>query len=408
MGYEISPLRQPAADPLLWKLDPEVVFLNHGSFGACPRAVLEYQQVMRDRMERQPLQFLARELEGLLDHARASLAAFVGADPDCLVYVPSATAGVNTVLRSLEFKPGDELLVTDQEYNACRNALNYAAERTGARVVAVPIPFPLENSGQIVDAVLAAVTPKTRLALLDHVVSQTGLVLPMERLVAGLQAKGVDCLVDGAHSPGMIPLNLNALGAAYYTGNCHKWLCAPKGSAFLHVRKDLQQHIRPLVISHGANTSRTDRSKFLVEFGWAGTSDPSACLAVPEAIKFMASLLPGGWRAVMERNRALALAGRDILCAALRIPAPCPDEFVGSTAAVPLPDSPAERRPILPAFEYPLQVELRTKHQIEVPMMPWPAPPKRLLRISAQLYNSTLQYDFLAVKLLEGLSEELG
>lgn len=394
---------QPAADPDLWLLDREITFLNHGSFGACPRRVLEVQNEWRARLERQPLQFLARELEPELDAARAALAQFVGANPDDLVFVPNATHGVNTVLRSLTFQPGDELLVTDQEYNACRNALEFAAERSGTRVVVASLPFPVRNADEIVAPILAGVTPRTRLALLDHVTSQTGMVLPISRLVAELNRRGVDTLVDGAHAPGLAPLNLAQLGAAYYTGNCHKWLCAPKGAALLHVRRDRQPAIRPLTISHGANSARKDRSRFLLEFGWQGTFDPSAFLSVPEAIRFLGSLRPGGWPEIMAANRALALAARKILCASLQIPEPCPAEFIGSLAAIPLPDAAPDALPRLPVNEYPLQDALRDRHRIEVPIVPWPAPPKRVLRLSAQLYNALPQYELLARMLVREL-----
>ncbi len=391
-----APLSRPAADPRLWPLDPEITFLNHGSFGSCPRAVLTFQNTIRDRLERQPIQFFVRELEVLLDAARAGLAAFVGAAPDDLVSVPNATSGVNTVLRSLRFKAGDELLVSNQEYNACRNALDFVAERSRARIVVAEIPFPLAGNDEVVSAVLVRVTPRTRLALLDHVTSQTGLVLPIERLVRELAARGVETLVDGAHAPGMVPLHLHALGAAYYTGNCHKWLCAPKGAAFLHVRRDLQRLIRPLTISHGANSPRTDRSRFQIEFGWTGTADPSPFLAVPQAIEFVGRRLPGGWPAVMRHNRLLALAARRVLGRALRVPAPCPDEMIGALAALPLPDSTETTPSKSPLYLDPLQDELLDRHRLEVPIIPWPAAPRRLLRISAQLYNHLPQYERLA------------
>jgi len=389
-------LNQPAADPRHWLLDPTVVFLNHGSFGACPRPVLASQNEWRERLERQPLQFLVRELEMHLDTARAVLADFVGADAADLVFVPNATTGVNTVLRSLAFQPGDELLVTNQEYNACRNVLNFVAERSGARVVVVPLPFPFAHEAELVAPILAAITPRTRLALLDHVTSQTGLVLPLARLVAELNERGVDTLVDGAHAPGMVPLHLRDLGAAYYTGNCHKWLCAPKGAALLHVRRDKQAAIRPLTISHGANSTRTDRSRLHLEFDWPGTWDPAAALSVPTAIQFIGSLVPGGWPQVMARNQTLALAARKILTGSLGVPEPCPADFIGSLAAIPLPDAPPDAGPRRPFNEYPLQDALRTKHHIEVPITSWPAPPRRFLRISAQLYNALPQYEFLA------------
>jgi isopenicillin-N epimerase len=393
----------PACDPALWLLDSRVVFLNHGSFGACPRAVLERQREFQERMERQPVQFLHRELEGLLDASRNALAEFLGADPGNLVFVANATEGVNTVLRSLEFKAGDELLVTDQEYNACRNALNFTAARAGATVAVAAIPFPLKSPDDALEAVLRRVSPRTRLALVDHVTSQTGLVLPLARIVKELAARGIDTLVDGAHAPGMVPLNLREIGAAYYTGNCHKWLCAPKTAGFLHVRADLQKFIHPLSISHGANSPRTDRSRFELEFGWTGTVDPSARLCVAESLRYLGSLLPGGWPQIMARNRELALAARDLLCRALNLAAPCPDECIGSLASVPLPDAPATERPAAPLYLDPLQNRLREKHGIEVPVIYWPAHPKRLLRISAQLYNSLPQYQLLA----EALAAEM-
>jgi isopenicillin-N epimerase len=386
-----------------WPLDPKITFLNHGSFGSCPRAVLEFQQALRDRLERQPVQFLARDLEGLLDEARAVLARFLGAEADNLVFTANATTGVNTILRSLSFAPGDELLVTDHEYNACRNALEFAASRAGARIVGAPIPFPLESVEQIVQSIVNRVTPRTRLALIDHVTSPTALVLPIAQLVRELAARGVDTLVDGAHAPGMVPLDLSALEAAYYTGNCHKWLCAPKAAGFLHVRPDRQEFVHPLSISHGFNSRRTDRSRFLLEFGWTGTTDPTACLTVTEALRFMGGLLPGGWPEIMARNRLLALEAQRILCQALQIGAPCPEICIGSMAAMPLPDNSPAQWPVAPHFLDVLQDALLARHGIEVPVIPWPGFPKRLLRISAQLYNSPSQYQRLAEVLPEAL-----
>jgi isopenicillin-N epimerase len=255
--------------------------------------------------------------------------------------------------------------------------------------------------------VLKCVTPKTKLALLDHVTSQTGVVQPIARLVKELNQRGVETLVDGAHAPGMVPLDLKKLGATYYTGNCHKWLCAPKGAAWLHVQRDQQPLIRPLTISHGANSARQDRSRFLIEFAWTGTGDPTAFLSVPDALRFMASALPGGWPQIMKHNRALTLAARKILCAALNVAEPCPEEFVGSLAAVPLPAAPANRLPRLPFNEYPLQDALREKHGIEIPVISWPAAPQRVLRLAAQLYNSLPQYELMTRALLKELQHGL-
>ncbi|HET7710608.1 MAG TPA: aminotransferase class V-fold PLP-dependent enzyme [Thermoanaerobaculia bacterium] len=376
-----------------WLLDPEVVFLNHGSFGATPRRVLEIQSGYREAMEREPVKFLARELEGRLDGARAALAAFLGADPEGLAFVSNATTAVNAVLRSLDFDAHDQLLVTTHEYNACRNALDYVATVHGARVEVVEIPFPIASPQEVVDRILAHVTDRTRLLLIDHVTSQTALVMPIARIVEEMNARRIDTLIDGAHAPGMLPLHLDALGASYYAGNLHKWVCAPKGAAFLYTRPNRRRSVRPVNISHGANSTRTDRSRYLLEFDWTGTFDPTAWLSVPAALEFVGSLTDGGWPEVMDRNRSLALRARDLLCDALGIEPPAPDEMLGSMAAVQLPDGTAATAPSL--YGDPLQDQLFNLYRIEVPVVPWPQPPKRVLRVSAQLYNEEHDYQLL-------------
>jgi isopenicillin-N epimerase len=367
----------------LWSLDPAVTFLNHGSFGACPAPVLEASQRIRERIEREPVRFFMDALEPMLDEALAVVAGFLGAEAEDLAFVPNATAGVNTVVRSLDLAPGDELLTTDHAYNACRNALEYVASRTGARVTVADVPFPTPGPDAVVEAILARVGPRTRLALVDHVTSPTALVFPVARVVRGLEARGVDTLVDAAHAPGMLPMDLGAVGAAYTTGNFHKWVCAPKGAAFLHVRRDRQAQIRPLSISHGANSPRLDRSRFALEFGWVGTVDPAPFLCVPEALRFLGSLLPGGVPELMAHNHAAAIEARRLLCAALGIEPPCPDEMLGSMASVPLP-GPAPDAPRGPLD--PVQEALFTRFGIEVPIFPWPSPSRRTLRISTPLY----------------------
>jgi isopenicillin-N epimerase len=388
-----------------WALDPEVTFLNHGSFGACPRDVLEAQRRWRDRMEAQPIQFLARDLPALLADARSSLATFVGADPDDLAFVTNATGAVNAVVRSLRFEPGDELLTTDHEYNATINVLRHVADRDRARVVVVRIPFPTPAPDTVRDAILAAVTERTRFALVSHVTSPTALVFPVERIVADLAERGIETLVDGAHAPGMLALDLERLGAAWYTGNLHKWVCSPKGAAFLHARGDRQAGIRPNTISHGANAvvdalaGRRGRTRFRAEFDWQGTLDPTPWLAAADSLRFVGGLVEGGWPAVMARNHKLAVDGQAILADALgadRATLP-PSTMLGSMAAVPL----ASVGPLAmagagssPLDTDPLQQVLIDRFRIEVPIGPWPVPAadppeptRRLIRISSALHN---------------------
>ncbi len=351
-------------------------------------------------MERQPVQFFVRDLEGLIDEARRELAQFIGAPEQALAWVPNTTTGVNAVLRSMPLSTGDELLVTDHEYNACRNTLDFVAQRAGARVVQVTIPLPVSSPDEVVAAIVEKVTPRTRLALIDHVTSQTGMILPVDRLVAELAEKGVDTLIDGAHAPGMLDLNVAAIGAAYYTGNCHKWLCAPKGAGFLYVRPDLQSKVRPVTISHAANSPRTDRSRYLMEFDWVGTDDPTAALCVPTAIRFMGKLLPGGWAELRRSNRDLALQARREIATALDVAPPSPDSMVGSLASIRLPPGDGTPSPS-PLYTDPLQDLLLERWSIEVPVIPWPAPPERWIRISAQIYNRPDQYQRLAAVLSE-------
>jgi isopenicillin-N epimerase len=384
-----------------WTLDPSVDFLNHGSFGATPRVVLEAQQAWRDRLEAEPVRFMVADLEPALDHARTQLADFVGADPADLAFIPNATTGVNAVLASLRFAPGDELLTTDHEYNAVRNAMQHVAERDGARVVTAAVPFPIGSADEVVEAVLAEVTTRTRLLVLDHVTSATALILPVARLVAELAQRSIDTLIDGAHAPGMLDLRVADLGAAYYAGNLHKWVCAPKGSAFLWVRGNRQTRIRPLTISHGANSPRLDRSRFHQEFDWTGTSDPTAWLSVPDAIRFGEQLFDGGWSALRARNRKLALEARDLVSAALRIPPAAPDEMLGSMASVPLP---WERTPgtVQGVNLYGDAVHgALLEAGLQTMITPWPQRPedrpwRRLLRLSAAAYNDRAQFERLA------------
>ena len=362
-------------------------FLNHGSFGACPRPVLEYQAKLREELESNPVRFMLERRSELLFVVRHEAARFVNARPDDLVFVTNATSGVNAVLRSLRLRPGDEILTTDHLYGACFQAARFVSERCGARVIAAEVPFPLEDPRQVTEAIVARVTGRTRLALIDHVTSLTGLVLPIAEIVHELSARGVETLVDGAHAPGMVEVDLTALGAAYYAANFHKWVCAPKGAAMLWVRADKRASVFPCVISHGYADESDERYHRL--FDWTGTEDPTPVLCVGEALRFMSRLFPGGWPQLMAYNRDLALEARGLLCVALGCAAPAPEGMIGSLVSVLLPGKPAPE----PMPRDPIYRALR-EHGFETLVMPWKG--ERVLRVTAQAYNSRDDYSQLA------------
>ena len=386
-----------------WVLEDGVLHLNHGSFGATPVPVLEAQQRLRSRMEANPTRyFLGGEYQDELDSARRAVAGFVGGDEAGMVFVNNATAGVNAVLRSLEptLAPGDEIVVTDHEYNACRNAATVSASRTGARVVAAPVPFPLESPQQVVDAVLAAVTEQTQILMIDAVTSATGLVMPIAEIAAALEPD-VRVLVDAAHAPGMIDFNVSELGASYVTANCHKWMCSAKGAGFLWVRPDRRDDVYHSVISHGYNGGwPSGGGRLHAQFDWTGTDDPSAWLTVPDGLAAVEAMHPDGWPGVRRTIRELCLSGRRILLDTLGIDPPAPDGMIGAIASVPVPPADHSGSEI---FD-PLMAALEQRHRIQAPVFIWPAPPERLLRISAHLYNDESQYRRLA----EAVTTELG
>ncbi|HET9852355.1 MAG TPA: aminotransferase class V-fold PLP-dependent enzyme [Candidatus Limnocylindrales bacterium] len=392
-------MRAYAAD-CPWDLDPSVLYLTHGTYGACPRPVLAAQRAMLEELESNPIRFLSRDLEERWDAARRTVSEFLNADPHGLVVVPNATTGVATVFASLHLRPGDELLTDDHEYNATLNALATTAEGARARVVTVPIPLPIRHPEEVVEAFISGVTPRTRLALVSHVTSPSGLVLPIETIVRELDRLGVDTLVDAAHAPGMVPVDVGGLGAAYWTGNGHKWLCGPKTSGMLVVREDRRSGVLPLVTSHGRNDPRTDRPPLWKEFDWQGTLNPTAFLALPEAIRVIGSLdADGGWAEHMAANHDLALAARALLNDRLGLAPIAPESMVGAMASIRLPvaldDAAAES----------LTRSIAVEDRIEVPVVPFPVraarlsgvPPTRtLLRISAQRYNELGDYERLA------------
>ena len=384
-----------------WSLESSRLFLNHGSFGACPDFVIAEQRKWQDLMEQEPVRFFEELMPELLLKSRQALGAFLSCPADDLAFVSNATSGVNTILRSLQFEQGDEILVPNHAYQACRNTIDFVAERWSANVVEVAISFPIDGPETVVELMKSACTPRTKLVMIDTVTSPTGLRMPFEELTEFFEGRGVEVLLDAAHGIGMIPLNLGDLGASYVTSNCHKWLCAPKGSAFLYVRKDKQSKIQPLTISHGHTFPLGGTTRFRHEFDWTGTQDISGWCALPAVIEGMAKLVEGGWETIMEHNHDLAIQGRNILCERLGIQPPCPDEMIACISTIQLPGELVT--PELMHEPDPLHQILSETYNIQVPVWSWPSPAGRYLRISAQLYNSIEQYEQLADALVNEL-----
>ena len=383
----------------MWSLSPDIHHLNHGSFGAVPIPVQEARTEWLQRWESATSRFIFEEFAEAVEVARSEVASFVGASKDGFAFVRNASTGVASVVRSIEpwLKPGDEVVVTSQAYNAVRQTVEFTAARTGARVVAVDLPFPIESPAQVIEAVLAAVGPRTKLVAVDHISSPTGLVFPIEEILGQLEPE-VPVLVDGAHGPGQVPLDLDALGASWYTGNLHKWVCAPKGAAFLWTRADRIDHTFPVVISHGWNTPMVGgESRYHALFDWLGTDDMTPWLAAPAAIRCVGAMVPGGWPEVMRRNHEMALSARSVLCQALGISPPAPVAMVGSMAAIPLPQGKGEvGRDLLS----PLNGQLLAAG-FETLVYPWPDWPSQVLRVSAHLYNTLDEYEKLAAAVNE-------
>ncbi len=320
-------------DRRLFSLDPDIYFLNHGSFGACPLPVQAVCQDWQQRLERQPVAFMGRDYDALMDEARAVLASYVGCDDDALIFVPNATVGLNLVARSLALGPGDEILTTDHEYGAMIKMWDFIARRTGARVVQQPIPLPLTSDDALIEALFAGVTERTRILFFSHITSPTALILPAVAICQRARQLGILSIVDGAHAPGQLALDINALGADFYAGNCHKWLCAPKGSGFLFARSEHHDSLEPLVISWGWEP---EDSSFVTRNQWMGTRDVAAYLSVPAAIAFQQE---HNWDEVRAQCHALAVTAHDEIntltgCAALSTGS---DQWFGQMVSVQLP-----------------------------------------------------------------------
>ena len=375
-------------------LDPAITFLNHGSFGACPAVVLEAQRAWQDEMEKNPVAFLSRRSGSLLREARVALGALLGADPDHLVFLPNATHAVNTIARSLRLAAGDEVLATDHEYGACDHTWRRACLRSGATYVQAEIPLPFE-AGTFTDRVWAAVTPRTRVLFLSHLTSATALIFPIEELCRRARTAGILTVIDGAHVPGHLDLTLDALGADFYTGNCHKWLCAPKGSAFLYARPEHHALLEGLAVSWGysedlaGHAPYTGASLLESHHQWQGTRDLSAFLAVPAAIRFQAE---HRWETVRRDCHRLAAAALERICAFTGLEPICRDADFGQMVVIPVPC----------ADPAALQSTLYDRHRIEIPVTQHRG--RTFVRISVQGYNTEADIEALVAAIRSATS----
>jgi len=371
-----------------WMLDPRITYLNHGSFGAVPRVVFDAHTSWRKRIEAEPVEMLFRGAPPFHAAAKKSIGSALGMAGQDFGMVTNATEGVNAVLRSLKLKPGDELLTTNHVYNAVRQAMKYVAAGSGATVREIEIPTPVHSSEQIEQLIVDALSSSTRLLIIDHITSPTALIFPVESIVRAAAARGVDVMIDGAHAPGMVSLDVAFLGAAYYAGNLHKWACSPKGSAFLWVRPDRQADIHPLIISHFLGDG------FLAEFAWQGTRDIAAWLTVPSALEFLAGL---GWDKVRTYNHELAVWTQRYLCERWGVDplSPSTGELLGSMCTVRLP-APLDKLSVEDGAKF--QARLYYEEKIEVPVVIWAGAAH--VRPCCQVYNAAEQYERLGDTIL--------
>lgn len=367
-----APLALPLPDLAAhYLLDRDITFLNHGSFGACPQPVFERYQHWQRELERNPVGFIGQRLPELLRAAREQLASYLGATADELTFVPNATHGMNIVARSLKLEPGDEVLTTDHEYGAVNNTWRFNCEKQGALYINQPIPMPIQDPQAVVDQLWAGVTERTKVISLSHITSPTALIFPVAEVCRRAREAGIITVIDGAHAPGQIDLDLAAIGADFYTGNAHKWLSSAKGAAFLYARADRQDLLEPLVVSHGWNRPNSKQSQFSDYFTWTGTDDPAAYLSVPAAIDFQAQ---NNWPAVRvachqllveAQNRILELSDHEPLS---------PDSMWMQMCSIPLPGSSAGYQ------------QLWEKYQIVAPVGEWNGLTR--IRVSIQAYNT--------------------
>jgi isopenicillin-N epimerase len=394
----------PARRPI----EPGLTMLNHGSYGICPEFIHERQSELRRLMDADPVKFFLHHLEELADRARVALGRFINADPADLALVQNATFAVATCLHAIDWKPGDQVLVTDHEYTATLNELDRLTRTRGIEVVHAKIPLPATGPDHIYETVASKITDRTRLVIMSHIASASALILPVERLVAICRDQGIETLIDGAHAPGQIELDLKKLRPTYYAASCHKWLCSPKGAAFFYADKEVQDRVQPLALSCRVHEKRADRAAFLCDFDYVGTADYTAALVIPDCIEHLGTQLPSGWPELRAHNHAMVLEGARVIRERCGLPETYPaeyaDQMTGCMYSLLLPPNPDPSRPT--RYADALHDRITDRHHIQVPIWTLEPANARVCRISAQIHNEAGQYERLAEALAIELASE--
>lgn len=393
-------LSLPKPSPLFshWQLNPNIVHLNHGSFGGTPKYILDIQKHCIDQLESEPVEFSVRKWYPIYHENKKALAEFVGTDEHNLYLVPNTTIGINHILHNQK-ESNRQWFTTNHAYGACIHAFHKIGEAKGNEIIKVQIPFPLKSEDEILEQIENNISAKTSLALIDYITSASAIIFPIKKIINLLHSKGVKVIVDAAHAPGMVDFNLDELDADYFVANCHKWICSPKGSAFVYVNPKHQKEYKPVFYSFYNDWNTDEAAHWSNQFIWEGTKDYSAYLCIKDALDYMPNLVQGGWSEIKERNRNLAIAGAKLIAQKLEVALPVPESMLGSIVNIPLWDDKIPDK----FFNYYTEVKnlLYDQYKIEVPCVLFPQAPPQYVRVSSQLYNSLEEYEYLGECLLE-------
>ncbi len=404
-----EPILEAFADrvgqPARHTLAPGLVMLNGASYGVVPEVVRDAQRELHRRIELDPVRFYKFDLERYCDDARQALARLVNCDASDLALVPNGTVAMSSVILNLALEPGDEVVVTNHEYQATINELTRVTARSGARIVVAKVPFPRVTPDAAVEAIEAAMTPRTRLVICSHIASATSVLFPVERIVPMVKSRGVDVLIDGAHTPGQIPLDLHALRPTYYAASCHKWLGASKGTGFLYADPDRQKFIKPVALSCRTHLSRPERKAFLCDFDYVGTEDPTGNLVLPVAIAHLSAQHPGGLAGLQRRNHETVLAGARLVADAVGIEQPVPESMIAGMVSLclPVPESGPTKGV---AFDDAVWDALVLEHNVQAPCWGLAGVHPRIMRVSCQWHNASSDFEKLAAVLPGVLERE--